>query len=79
MTAPSRLLRPQPTHAGELVGMETSWKPGLRTSCELVSNYTVFHKKHPLRLFIISLLNCGQFFIKIAEPSLQSMCILIQP
>ena len=45
MTAPSRLLRPQPTHAGELVGMETSWKPGLRTSCELVSNYTVFHKK----------------------------------
>jgi len=24
------------THIGELV--ETSWKPGLRTSCELVSN-----------------------------------------
>jgi len=29
------LLRPQPTQANYL---ETSWKPGSRTSCELVSN-----------------------------------------
>jgi len=28
------LLRPQPTQAN----LETSWKPGLRTSCELISN-----------------------------------------
>jgi len=33
----------------------------VRDGFEYVLLYTVFHKKHPLRLFVIYLLNCGQF------------------
>jgi len=41
--------------------------------------YTVFHKKTSASIIYYIFAKLWTIFIKIAEPSLQSMCILIQP